>query len=1490
MPTINRIVFKNIGHDKAIFTDLTINCRTSTLPGASTYVLAANGVGKTSLIGLIFKVLRPFSYEFPRGEGNKRRSFSEYIRKGTGHVMIEWVLDDKDSRGNTRYLLTGMVVEAKDHLLFYRSCYSSGEAPTSLGIENFPVLNERGEYLTVAEVKKELKGFSSDSVYFTDGMRYWEDELNRWRITPDLFRLQAMMNQRESSQDTMLNFGSELAFIQKLVGYITPLDDKENQEESLKEVKDYLGEVKDMPKILAERDYLEDIRSFLRKGVVFQVERQRAHVCLISELEGLNTGLSRLGRLDDEAKRAFDESDEEFKEKCKLKDETDDKLKETSAQLMRARLSKEKAVVRDKRETSQRIDQEKQNLDKEMRILAAVPLYREYEQFKKRADDLDDRLKERGKPLKEAYELAAIHYGIKILSEIDDLSVIQGKKKEEREEAQMEVKRLSAEAGKTATQISRARSDLSLVTSDIEKIDSERLGLVKSGTIHEGEDPQFASGRLRDENEESDRILTKLDSDHASALRRQGEIKSDIARVDACISATKKDQLGIEKKLDEAKSAWRRVVETRYASQDLRPELRDQVEPDYEEINDALVCRVKQQAVELTLERGKHDVDITNLEYQSRYYTERGFFPPGKDVQEVLKILDDHGITAKHGWQHLLDSYPNDKSRIIEWVVMAPHVLEGVFVQATDLESVKRIVIDSGFSADIPIFISLSQALEEHPSRKTDTTMVIHELLAWRHDLQEKIARAQGLAGEKRKLEELVKEGADKISVLSEFEQIASGFLSRHSRVEYRELILQRQKKEDEIATLEVQTNGLQKDIKKITGDIEKIGLDIAKEKRRKKGLEASISTIERFLTSWEKRDGLIQKKEELVTFLETLDREKGQIKDRIDELTARNKKIEDALEKLATRIQELRSDLDPIKCDDAIMDACSAGKEHPEYESIMKKSLDLLKVGYTAAKKDLETDPETKHIERELQETQNAMEKKRKAIYTPFKGIERDETKLIEAVGEYSIKHAAFDDEQIGSLLQKKKEKHDQLTRSSGEIDAEIKSGEGTIVTLEGKMKEEGISTDELPGSFDELEALITERESEEGHLKRKIDDLVESLKNLTEKIDTLKKIKQDAWKEHEQQILLFRSLSSVVQCTLSDPLPSRSTVPSFEDIEKEWTSLREYMERASNASSGARTAFDSATARATEYLDELHKRAIPKNNLLDQSHYPDIFRRFSLVELESIESTYINGFSTTIEQLSDHIKDHERKRKNIVNVFSTKVLTILGNISDLQKTRVPIPVGEETYRMNILEIISDMQLDGEKDVQEIDRRIEERFKDFEIHGLPGKITNYKELLEDLVGVSYGDRVKQVKFLIPRPGAIKPEHRDLVETLKSSGGEIATVAILLYILIAHYRMRVEGGERDTTSPFIMDNPFGKANRYDLVKAQVDLARSLGIQLIVFSGHADASVLAEFDTMQPLRAFPYDGKGFTEIDEETMKEYKMARIEGGSITFLGEGE
>ncbi|NOQ14482.1 MAG: hypothetical protein GQ583_08420 [Methyloprofundus sp.] len=93
------------------------------------------------------------------------------------------------------------------------------------------------------------------------------------------------------------------------------------------------------------------------------------------------------------------------------------------------------------------------------------------------------------------------------------------------------------------------------------------------------------------------------------------------------------------------------------------------------------------------------------------------------------------------------------------------------------------------------------------------------------------------------------------------------------------------------------------------------------------------------------------------------------------------------------------------------------------------------------------------------------------------------------------------------------------------------------------------------------------------------------------------------------------------------------------------------------------------------------------------------------------------------------------------------------------------------------------------------------------------------------------------------------------VDKMIGSGGEGLTAGILLYLVIANIRNTAMGkGTYDNNSSFlVLDNPFSKANKVDLIRPQTSLAKKLGIQLIFATGIEDLNAIGEFEHVIRLR-------------------------------------
>ncbi|HYG22091.1 MAG TPA: hypothetical protein VEH04_04850 [Verrucomicrobiae bacterium] len=107
----------------------------------------------------------------------------------------------------------------------------------------------------------------------------------------------------------------------------------------------------------------------------------------------------------------------------------------------------------------------------------------------------------------------------------------------------------------------------------------------------------------------------------------------------------------------------------------------------------------------------------------------------------------------------------------------------------------------------------------------------------------------------------------------------------------------------------------------------------------------------------------------------------------------------------------------------------------------------------------------------------------------------------------------------------------------------------------------------------------------------------------------------------------------------------------------------------------------------------------------------------------------------------------------------------------------------------------------------------------------------------------------KRVRVQILKPTPVRTDTYEDVEMLRHySGGEGVTVALLMYLTIVQLRaQRTQSTHRLQDAGFLLlDNPFGKCNREDLVRMQVQLADQLRVQLIVLTGLREPVIMMSY--------------------------------------------
>jgi len=261
LPLINRIRLANIGVSKIFMDNLILNCY-----GENTVMYLENGGGKSSIISLILSLLRPYSYAFLGNSSN--RSLKEYVFQGLpAHIMIEWIFEDKK---RTEFLLTGVVITKKNddtiHQLFYTLKYPI-EVRSHLTFDSIETKNDSGflgssQFISMLRNKRK-KNPSQEVKYYNNEIGKWVEHLNHNLIDSELIKAQLDMNKREGGQDSILDFQNDFDFIRFLIRNLSEINE---DDKDLREIKEVYDNVKDLPKLEAQQEFIELLLNILEEG------------------------------------------------------------------------------------------------------------------------------------------------------------------------------------------------------------------------------------------------------------------------------------------------------------------------------------------------------------------------------------------------------------------------------------------------------------------------------------------------------------------------------------------------------------------------------------------------------------------------------------------------------------------------------------------------------------------------------------------------------------------------------------------------------------------------------------------------------------------------------------------------------------------------------------------------------------------------------------------------------------------------------------------------------------------------------------------------------------------------------------------------------------------------------------------------------------------------------------------------------------------------
>lgn len=292
---LRRVRFASVGHRDARLAPLDLLLTGEDTRPAHTVLWLRNGGGKSSILNLLFAVLRPDRREFLGiDESGRDRSLADYVAgTDTAHVVLEWGLP----REREPSWVTGMVLEWRDRTRsadrdrLKRLWYGFVPTPLEgqmlapervLGLDTLP-LSEGGARLSLAQFRERLRDEAAADpgrqLVLTEIQAEWRRALEDRRLDPEVFRYQLAMNREEGGASQLFKRRSRTAgsFVDLLLELALP-DDQPAQTAAVFHA--YADELAARPALERNRDFLSGALERLRPLVRAVAERARGEAHL----------------------------------------------------------------------------------------------------------------------------------------------------------------------------------------------------------------------------------------------------------------------------------------------------------------------------------------------------------------------------------------------------------------------------------------------------------------------------------------------------------------------------------------------------------------------------------------------------------------------------------------------------------------------------------------------------------------------------------------------------------------------------------------------------------------------------------------------------------------------------------------------------------------------------------------------------------------------------------------------------------------------------------------------------------------------------------------------------------------------------------------------------------------------------------------------------------------------------------------------------------
>lgn len=713
MYQLARLHVESLGPADARFDPLTLDFTDGERPIDSLLWLV-NGGGKTVLTKLLFSVVRPDKVALIGSDRIERSSYRGDIHPlihatDTGHVLLEWRASDG------RRLCTGVVMEWKDghagdRANLRRSWYSFTPDADVVDFDLVRELARRdGHRVRLSGFVNALRAQASPTdpnlVLVADSMRRWVAHLDDLGLDPELFTYQLRMNQDEGGVEKLFQFRKEIDFIRFLLELVVDRGQLEIVADNLAKLADRVAAA---PLAELELDFVRGALAELEPLARAEVERASAeqeHLLaqartrrLLHSFRGrLAADEETLARLEAEAAGFERERTEHGRVRRRA---TVNALELALLAAMHERERAEAALAdAEQTKTAARLERDAWRLlDPLVRARAAaaasVELEAQFAEAEREAAPLADRR-----------EQAAHQYAGRLAA---DIAAHRAAQAAANERDRTESERATAAASRSRElqeQRIRQQNEQGELDRILQEFAETLLALREQGTLGRSETVAAALERLQGERTVATARAGELAELIQRGESRREELERQAADANSEASAAQAEQTTVRAELERLEQEQEALA----ADERLR-EIAESDEPALEAAGQELAASLVEAASEADLRAVELEAAARDDRHALLVLNEHGLLPPSRDLEAALELLEGNGVNASSGWRYLAHSIPLDRRAAL--LEHRPE-LAGAIVLADPLHRrrAETLLHDAGLAPRSVLLVANSQEL-----------------------------------------------------------------------------------------------------------------------------------------------------------------------------------------------------------------------------------------------------------------------------------------------------------------------------------------------------------------------------------------------------------------------------------------------------------------------------------------------------------------------------------------------------------------------------------------------------------------------------------------------------------------------------------------------------------------------------------------------------------------------------------------------------------